>query len=123
MTEGRHSGRTAPSGRAVDAVSVAALLAHVDAVVVGVDLAGRVTFLSPAARTVLGHEPALSVGRSVLDFMHPDEVHQFEESFGYAADGLGSSAQPTMRILHADGTWVPMTLDIMAGPRSPRSAR
>jgi diguanylate cyclase (GGDEF)-like protein len=103
MTEGRHSGRTAPSGSAVDADSVAALLAHVDAVVVGVDLTGRVTFLSPAARTVLGHEPALSVGRSVLDFMHPD-------------DGLGSSAQPTMRILHADGTWVPMTLDIMAGP-------
>jgi PAS domain S-box-containing protein len=85
-------------------------------VVVGVDLHGRVTFLSPSARTVLGHEPALSVGRSVLDFMHPEEVHRFEEFFGYATDGLGSSAQPTVQVRHADGSWVPMTLDVMAGP-------
>jgi len=116
MTEGRSTGGEAPTGAPVDAHSVAALLTHVDAVVVGVDLHGRVTFLSPSARTVLGHEPALSVGRSVLDFMHPEEVHRFEEFFGYATDGLGSSAQPTVQVRHADGSWVPMTLDVVAGP-------
>ena len=115
MTEGESTWREGAAGQPVAAVNVAALLTHVDAVVVGVDVDGRVTFLSPSARAVLGHEPALSVGRSVLDFMHPDEMHRFGEYVGYATRGSGPSAQPTVQILHADGSWVTMTLDLMAG--------
>ena len=102
--------------RKVDGGAIAALFAHVDAMVVGVDEAGLVTFLSPSARVLLGHEPSLAVGRSVLDFMHPDEIHRFEEFFGYATDGQRPSVQPTVQIRHVDGSFVTMTLDIMVGP-------
>lgn len=100
----------------VPPVSLAALLAHVEAVVVAIDLDGAITFLSPAARAVLGYEPSMARGRQVTDFMHPDEEHRFVEFFDYAMAGTGLSTQPTVRVRHSDGSWIPMTLDLWAGP-------
>ncbi len=42
--------------------------------VVQLDLAGRITFASPALRQVMGDEQHDSVGRSILDLVHPDDV-------------------------------------------------
>ena len=116
MSDGTTNPRPRRPTTSVDAASIGALLTHVEAVVVGVDENGTVTFLSPSARSVLGHEPAVAVGRSLLEFMHPDEIYRFEEFFGFATEGQRSSSQPTVKIRHIDGTWVDMTLDITVGP-------
>ena len=84
QANGRRAGL--PDAITVTSRHLAAFLAHIDAVVLTIDLSGRITFVSPSVRLALGYEPSLIVGRPVVEFMHPDEEHIFHEHWRFATD-------------------------------------
>jgi len=56
-------------------------------------LDGRLLYVSPTCRAVLGYEPEEMVGRSVLEFVHPEEVEQARKNV------IQINAQPTDRAI------------------------
>ncbi|MBA4397488.1 MAG: hypothetical protein C0394_08920, partial [Syntrophus sp. (in: bacteria)] len=71
-----------------------------------IDGNGQVIYESPSVSRCLGYDPGYFIGKSPLDFIHPDDVDQaakdIEEVFSSLNDGLPS----IFRCLKADNTWV-----------------
>ncbi|WP_304176124.1 PAS domain S-box protein [Phenylobacterium aquaticum] len=69
---------------------------------------GVLTYVSPAANTVIGFSPEEMVGANVIDFMHPDDVAPISAQFAdYLAAGPGApSPRYEYRSRHRDGDWV-----------------
>src|SRR3954464_2213615 len=59
---------------AVDREQLAALLTHVDAVVLTFDASGVITFISNSVRELLGFEPCELIGQCAFDFVHPEDA-------------------------------------------------
>ncbi|MFA7402740.1 MAG: PAS domain S-box protein [Pelobacteraceae bacterium] len=68
------------------------------------DLEGRFTFVSPAWKTVLGHDPADVVGHNFREFIHPEDVPPCETAVATAIQG-DRALEVTYRIRHDDGKW------------------
>ena len=60
----------------LDRTALGRVLAHVDEAVVACDADWAITFASPSVRPMLGYDPEAVVGRSLVDFLHPDEVEE-----------------------------------------------
>jgi PAS domain S-box-containing protein len=56
-----------------------ALVRSSNDVILVTDDRGAVAYASPAVRDVLGHEPATLLGRSPLEFVHPDDLADVRE--------------------------------------------
>src|SRR5690606_28390583 len=95
--------------------NLTALLTHIDAVVLTIDLAGRITFVSPSVRIALGYEPSLIVGRPVVEFMHHEEQHVFYEHWAVVTQHERPSAQPALRVRNSEGNWTEVSLDLYGG--------
>ncbi|HEX2906053.1 MAG TPA: PAS domain S-box protein [Phototrophicaceae bacterium] len=67
--------------------------------------AGVYTYVSPACRTLLGYEPAEIIGKSVYDFIHPDDVSAISQ-FHLSALEAVPAYRMTLRVLKKDGTCV-----------------
>lgn len=84
----------------------AALLARASDVVAVVGPDGNLTYVSPAARTMLGYGPAALIGTSAFDLVHPsDQVGALE---GFDSTSSAADSRPTpllLRLRNADGTW------------------
>jgi diguanylate cyclase (GGDEF)-like protein/PAS domain S-box-containing protein len=65
----------------------------------------EITYASPSCAHVLGYEPdgMLGTGRGIL--VHEDELEELRDTIGRAAEAPGGSAEFSIRIRHADGTW------------------
>ncbi|HNX18006.1 MAG TPA: PAS domain S-box protein [Methanoregula sp.] len=65
---------------------------------------GIFTFVSPAWTTFLGHPVEVVTGKSYEDFVHPDDIRQFNEFIA----GISETGKPltglTHRVIHADGS-------------------
>ena len=57
--------------------------------VITADLQGRLTYVSPASRRLLGYEPEETLGRHILDFVAPPFRDQTAKAFAEAATGGG----------------------------------
>jgi len=68
------------------------------------DLAGCFTFVSPAWKSVLGHDEADVVGHNFRDFIHPDDLQRLELAIGMALES-NLVQETTYRVRHCDGTW------------------
>jgi hypothetical protein len=70
-----------------------------------IDAEGRVTYLTPSSERHLGWKRDEIVGRSIFDFVHPDD----RDTVGYRmADALEHPLRPItqeVRFKHADGDW------------------
>lgn len=69
-----------------------------------------IQFLSPSARTVLGHDPRKLVGQRLLDLLHPDDepgARQFLAELALAGpSGSRGSIAREWRLAHANGSWL-----------------
>ena len=108
-------GNTDPVESSIDPRVVVALLTHVDETVIVLDDAGRVVLASPAIRSLLGYDPASMTGRSMVEFLHPDEVDELIESFDRWGRPLRHSAGQIQRLRAANGDWVPVYYDAVVG--------
>ncbi len=71
--------------------------------VVGTD--GNVLYEAAGSEHVLGYTAAERVGRSILDFVHPDDRSIVVSAFRGAIEDPGSVARAEIRAFHSDGTW------------------
>lgn len=65
---------------------------------------GVFTFVSPAWKSVLGHDPIDVLGRSYRDFIHPDDAAHCETALASAFRD-NTAIEETYRIRHLDGRW------------------
>jgi PAS domain S-box-containing protein len=70
-----------------------------------VDLAGVHSYVSPSIAKVLGYDPESVIGKSVYDFVHPDDLAQVVEIIQEAL-ATRSGARMELRYRHADGHYV-----------------
>jgi len=66
---------------------------------------GRITFLSPAAKKVLGVEPDTLIGQDMVQFIHHDDRQHAQEAMSKLS-ASSDSARLTFRIQHLDGHFV-----------------
>ncbi len=79
-------------------------------VVVDDDL--QVVYASRAIRPITGYLPTEVVGRTIIDFLHPDDVDRAATAVAGAAVWGNPAGTTSFRINHADGSWV--TIDVTA---------
>jgi diguanylate cyclase (GGDEF)-like protein/PAS domain S-box-containing protein len=65
---------------------------------------GRILYVSPNIRDVLGVEPGDLVGRFLVDYLHPEDMRKGFESFSSAVAGSGQIHE-TLRYRHVRGGW------------------
>ncbi len=69
------------------------------------DREGRVSYISPSVRRLLGYEPEEFMGRGIFEFIHPDDLERSRRNFAVAVDHPGVVHYLLQRIRHRDGTW------------------
>ena len=69
------------------------------------DADGTVTYLSPAAEAVLGHDDAELLGTSCFESVHPSDERAVRDAFETALDEVDATPMVAARLEHADGSW------------------
>jgi diguanylate cyclase (GGDEF)-like protein/PAS domain S-box-containing protein len=91
----------------VDDASIAAFAGqHCPDVMVVVDPAGALRFVSDSARRVLGFAPTDHLGAAIWDFVHPDDLVAAAGAVSEASRSSGYHQPTVFRIRHACGAWV-----------------
>jgi len=80
------------------------LIEHSDVVVILTDLNGTYQYVSPSAKRVLGWTPEDLIGRSTVDFTHPED-HRTLLDTNNAKPGSGQSSE-SLRFRQPDGSWL-----------------
>jgi len=81
--------------------------------IVQIDAAGIISYVSPSIRLLLGYEPAQLLGRPALDLSHPADVEPMLTRLSTALQ-MGQSVTFESRALRADGQTI--WLESMANP-------
>jgi diguanylate cyclase (GGDEF)-like protein/PAS domain S-box-containing protein len=81
------------------------LVQNASDVVIVVDSEGRIEYVSPAVRQVMGYSPDDELGKGVLDYVHPDHLADVGERFVEVASEPGRSTRMELRARHHDGSW------------------
>jgi len=74
------------------------------------DRRGRITFVSPACRRLMGYEPGELLGRDVLEFAHPDDHARAAQTLTIAATYGTVPGTTQFRLRAADGSYQPMEM-------------
>ncbi len=64
------------------------LVENINDVIFSVDARGRITYISPMIEQVSGHSPSEVIGRSFVEFVHPDDRALLMESFERTCAGV-----------------------------------
>jgi PAS domain S-box-containing protein len=75
------------------------------------DRDGSIIYQSPSVERVLGYKSDEHIGRSALEFVHPDDLQHMSKSFIELLENPGSIYQGEVRAQHRDGSW--RTLELM----------
>jgi len=71
-----------------------------------VDKEGQISFASPSVRNVLGYEAEEAIGRSVFEFIHPDDIAWAAQSLQKEVDQKTEIKSITVRLLKKNGQWL-----------------
>jgi PAS domain S-box-containing protein len=66
---------------------------------------GRVLYVSPASRRLIGYEPEVLLHTSVFAWLHPEDVAGAQAELGLVLDFSNSGEELICRVRHADGNW------------------
>ena len=69
------------------------------------DAEGRVTYLTSSSSRQFGWTPDQTMGRSVFEFVHPDDADSVAARMTEAIRHPGRSLTAEIRFRHSDGTW------------------
>jgi len=62
-------------------------------------------YVSPSVQGLLGRDPTELTGRTLTEFVHPDDAHEVLARSVRRREGGGVRTAVT-RMLHADGRWI-----------------
>lgn len=88
-------------------------------IIVAIDAAGTITYVSPASERILGRCADDLIGSGVLEFVHPDDVAAAATGLEYSRSSPGHHSSIPLRLLHVDGRWVAvetMSNNLLADP-------
>ncbi len=95
------------------------LIEHASDVVYVVDPDGHFRYASPASERIFGFSRSAVGDRSLLDFLHADDVERARAAITAAASGTRSTVE--LRARHASGTW--LTIEAVAAQLPGRTAQ
>lgn len=76
-----------------------------DLLITEADVHGAFTYVNPAARRVFGYEPEECIGRSLLEFVHPDDLEDTRQAFVDWVQRRERTAVIENRIMHRSGAF------------------
>ncbi len=82
-----------------------AMALHAADIIAIVDRSGRLVDASPAARAVLGHDPAEFIGQDLVKFVHRSDRDRVRAALSAVAVGHEVDAAVGFRMRTADGEW------------------
>src|SRR6185369_45318 len=85
-----------------------ALLQHSSDIITVLAADGTVLYNTPATGRVLGYEPEELIGRTALEFVHPDDLAHVMQRLGEAVAQPGVPIPVEFRFRHSSGAWVPL---------------
>jgi two-component system cell cycle sensor histidine kinase/response regulator CckA len=83
------------------------LLLGISEIVALLDAKGVVRFISPQVQRVLGIAVSDVTGRSVFDFIHPEDCQRATAEFAKTVSEPGEGVPSVVRLKSQDGHWVP----------------
>jgi diguanylate cyclase (GGDEF)-like protein/PAS domain S-box-containing protein len=91
---------------------------HLTDLIVVLDRVGNLRYTNPFTVELLGYDPAEVIGRSIADYLHPDDLARAIEVMALLVDGqLMVPVTPALyRLRHADGTWYPIEINASVLP-------
>jgi PAS domain S-box-containing protein len=69
------------------------------------DRAGLIIYKSPSVKTVLGYDSKELTGKSVFDYVHPEDLARVRESFQAAVEKPDQGIRLQIRYQHKNGSW------------------
>lgn len=81
------------------------LLRHSADMIGLIDSDGRILYVSPASREVIGEEPDDVVGKPLLDRVHRDDLGDARRCLDDILESSGRSFDLELRLRHKDGSW------------------
>lgn len=84
------------------------LIENLNDVLVVFDAEGRITYLSPSVERMLGYVPEEQIGKSIFEFIHPEDQQRTQDVVAEAMSEAGTTRQLELRIRHRNGQWRPM---------------
>jgi diguanylate cyclase (GGDEF)-like protein/PAS domain S-box-containing protein len=108
----RKAGKRGPIRRHVDGRRIAdgesrfrALVRHTTDVIMVLDAAGAIRYVSPAVEAVLGYRPEERLDGSAFDRIHPDDAPAVRRLLAQILTSPGVVAPLALRLRHRDGSW------------------
>lgn len=66
---------------------------------------GTIRYESPSIERILGYKPEELVGKTILEFIHPDDIPNAANTFEVSATNPGQPISMEVRFQHKDGSW------------------
>lgn len=70
-----------------------------------IDAAGKLAFISPSVRNMLGYDPEELIGTSVFDIHHPEDLARMSASLASKVAAPGTATRREFRLRHKDGSY------------------
>jgi PAS domain S-box-containing protein len=70
-----------------------------------IDESGTIRYVNPAHKTLLDYRPEDLVGKSVFEFVHPEDLASVQTSLANGLNDPGRSSSVEVRFRHRDGSW------------------
>ena len=87
-----------------------AIFANSSEAIVIISEQGDVAFTTTGLAMLLGHDAEAAVGRSVFEFVHPDDLEQAADLFERRLEFTGSDLGYELRLRHSSGDWRAMVV-------------
>jgi PAS domain S-box-containing protein len=81
------------------------ILDNLPDLVLVLDEGGKVAFVSPSVKELLGYRPEELEGRDFLGFIHPEDRDSARSNLRIALEREGTTRYSVQRVRHRDGTW------------------
>ena len=70
------------------------------------DVDGKITFVSPSHKNILGYEEEDLTGRKVFEFIHPEDLARVLDIFTEGLQKQGRQYSVEFRVRHKEGYWI-----------------
>ncbi len=82
-----------------------ALVEHSHDMLLQLDNQGRFQYISPAATRTMGWQPETTIGTSIFELIHPEDMELATVKFGEVLQQRGEARTAEIRLKDADGAW------------------